>query len=257
MSACVLLEHEDTVSIIPAGMTTNLIARSKSRAFLGHGIPDSRLIEWCGIHYAEPPIGPLRLARPVPYVPKDNLEHCEDLGSAAPQRKVFAMGNRLDEDSLSLNLVRPTTEIKEALPVMFWIHGGNNDNGQSGMYNGRALVEKSIDLDMPVLWIAINYRMNGFGFLAATNLLNEGNVNLGLYDQQLALEWVQDHISAFGGDPCRVIILGESSGAGNVWAHVARAKPRSRSLFHGAILQSGSPGSLFPHGMSCLIECCD
>lgn len=107
---------------------------------------------------------------------------------------------------------------------------------------------------MPVLWIAINYRMNGFGFLAATDLLQEDNVNLGLYDQQLALEWVQEHVFAFGGDSHKVVILGESSGAANVWAQVARAKPRSKSLFHGAVLQSGSPGCLYPHGTPRLVK---
>lgn len=110
-------------------MTTDLIARSNTRAFLGHSIPESRLIEWAGIRYAEPPTGPLRFARPVPCRPKGILEDCTNIGPAAPQRKVFTTGNRIDEDCLSLNLVRPATEIKEPLPVMFWIHGGNNDNG--------------------------------------------------------------------------------------------------------------------------------
>lgn len=227
----------------------NPVAHSKSRMFIGHSIPHSELIEWTGIRYGEAPVGPLRFSRPLPYRPEEAVEYCQAVGPAAPQRKSFAMGNRISEDCLSMNLIRPSTVYSKALPVMFWIHGGNNDNGQSGMYSGRAVVEKSIVEHMPVIWIAINYRVNGFGFLASEDLLTQGNVNLGLYDQELALEWVQEHIAAFGGDNNRVIILGESSGAANAWAQIARAKPRSNPLFHGAILQSGLPGALYPHCM--------
>jgi triacylglycerol lipase len=98
---------------------------------------------------------------------------------------------------------------------MFFIHGGGNYNGQSIFYNGTALVQHSVEIEQPIIYVGINYRLGGFGFLTSPDFNDAGLSNLGLMDQRLALEWVHDQIAGFGGDPEKVTIFGESAGAAN------------------------------------------
>jgi carboxylesterase type B len=120
---------------------------------------------------------------------------------------------------LNLNILKPDTEIA-GLPVMVWIHGGGLAVGSNSelVYTGKELVRRSMKAGMPVIHVAINYRLGPFGFLSSKQLLEENGGkavgNYGLWDQRLALQFVSDHISAFGGDPNRVTIFGESAGGG-------------------------------------------
>jgi carboxylesterase type B len=118
------------------------------------------------------------------------------------------------EDCLSINVVRPAgIPHSQKLPVAVWIHGGGFSIGSSAdrIYNLSDLVNTSQQLHMPVIVASINYRLGVLGFLAGSELAAEGNVNLGLHDQRLALRWVQENIVAFGGDPENVTIFGESA----------------------------------------------
>jgi para-nitrobenzyl esterase len=120
---------------------------------------------------------------------------------------------------------------------MVWIHGGAMVRGSASIYPLQALAAQG------VVGVSLNYRLGRLGFFAHPALATEGEVpgNYGYLDQLAALEWVRDNIEAFGGDPARVTIFGESAGGGSVLVHLV--SPMSRGLFHGAILQSpGTPG---------------
>jgi len=125
--------------------------------------------------------------------------------------------------------------------VIFWIFGGAFEIGDASIYPGNVLVERSLVLDEPVIFVSHNYRLNAFGFLAGQEVQDAGLTNVGLRDQRLALEWVNQYISEFGGDPEKVIIWGESAGAYSVGAHLAWDDGNTQGLFRGAVMESGSP----------------
>ncbi|WP_421446436.1 carboxylesterase/lipase family protein, partial [Agrobacterium tumefaciens] len=142
-----------------------------------------------------------------------------------------------NEDCLFLNVYRSAAHDgqREKLPVFVWIHGGALQVGQGGDYDPSKLVNEGKSLV-----VSINYRLGVFGFLAHPDLDTEGHAfaNYGLLDQQAALRWVKQNISAFGGDPDNVTIAGESSGGNSVMAHIAA--PKSAGLFQHAIAMSGA-----------------
>jgi triacylglycerol lipase len=112
------------------------------------------------------------------------------------------------------------------------------------MYDGASLVEESISDGQPIVWVAVNYRVGGFGFMPGKEILADGSSNLGLLDQRLGLQWVADNIAAFGGDPTKVTIWGESAGAISVLDQMAlyngNITYKGNPLFRGAIMDSGS-----------------
>lgn len=103
------------------------------------------------------------------------------------------------EDCLTINVQRPGG-VKEGdnLPVVLWIYGGGFELGSTAMYDGAHVVETGVELGKPVVFVAMNYRVAGFGFLGGKEILADGSANLGLLDQRLAMEWVADNIRAFG-----------------------------------------------------------
>ncbi|KAF2671193.1 alpha/beta-hydrolase, partial [Microthyrium microscopicum] len=189
-------------------------AESPSGTFYGNS-SISTLDQFLGIPYAEPPIGNLRFSDPKPLPSNSShVYNASSYGPGCPQLSIYEEYNGLSEDCLTLNIIRPTAiKNHSSLPVLFFIHGGANLNGQSIFYNGTALVQHSISIDEPIIYVGINYRLGGFGFLNNPTFLAAGVTNLGLKDQYLALKWVHDNIKGFGGDPGKVIIFGESSGA--------------------------------------------
>jgi para-nitrobenzyl esterase len=137
------------------------------------------------------------------------------------------------EDCLFLNVYAPAAAKKA--PVMVWIHGGSNLNGSGSVYNGPAFAKSG------VVMVTINYRMGAFGFFAHPELTKAAGAkdplaNYGLMDQTAALQWVQKNISAFGGDPKKVTVFGESAGAIDIYALLGL--PSSKGLFSQAILES-------------------
>lgn len=205
----------------------------------------SNLDQFLGIPYAEPPTRNLRFANPVPYITNASQTYdATKYGPGCSQDEAFAGPNGLSEDCLTLNIIKPCGNVA-GLPVMFFIHGGGNMNGQSRYYNGTALVQHSITIEKPIIYVSINYRLAGFGFLNSPEFQKSGISNLGLKDQYTALQWVNKNIKSFGGNPDQVTIFGESSGAANVWsqAHFAYVKNESKKYFRGMITQSGAPGS--------------
>lgn len=135
------------------------------------------------------------------------------------------------EDCLYLNIFVPETD-KTNLTVMVWIHGGSFQSGSNTFFDGSILASKT-----DVIVVAINYRLNIFGFISAEDSELEGNY--GLYDQVLALKWIKDNIKNFGGNPNNIVLFGESAGGISVGYHLI--SPKSQNLFSRAILQSGNP----------------
>ncbi len=209
------------------------------------GIRSSDINKFLGIPYAASPVEARRWRPPQPYGRWHGVLKATQLGNQCPQLDFF--GNELGvEDCLFLNVYTPSVKKhdeknegrRHGLPVMVWIHGGSLVTGSGGLYDPTPLVEKG-----DVIVVTINYRLGVLGFLAHPALDAEGhlNGNYGLMDQQFALRWVQRNIAAFGGDPHRVTIFGESAGGLSVYSHLA--SPTAAGLFHRAIAQSGAYAS--------------
>jgi para-nitrobenzyl esterase len=195
-----------------------------------------------GIPYAAPPIGSLRWKPPQPVVPWEGVRVCTQYGSPCPQRKLPPPFDRdygkTSEDCLTLNIWSGSKTPDERRPVMVWIHGGGfyGGSGFQPDFDGRVLAREG------AVVVTINYRLGVFGFLAHPELTKESDHqvsgNYGLLDQIAALHWIRDNIAAFGGDPNRVTIFGESGGARSVC--FLMVSPLGKGLFQRAIVQSGS-----------------
>jgi len=127
------------------------------------------------------------------------------------------------------------------LPIVVWIYGGGFENGSTTFYDGTVVVNRSITLQQPVIYVSMNYRVSAFGFLASKEVKDARVGNLGLWDQRLALHWVQKYIHAFGGDPSKVTIWGQSAGSISVSLQMVTNGGNPEGLFRAAFMQSGSP----------------
>lgn len=196
-----------------------------------------------GVPFAQPPVGELRWRAPRPVEAWDGVRDATEFGPRAVQRFIFDdmrfRSAGVSEDCLYLNVWTPArSRGDESLPVLFYIHGGGNVGGSGDelRYDGEALAREGIVV------VTVNYRLGIFGFLSHPELSAEaeygGSGNYGHLDQVEALQWVRDNISAFGGDPNRVTIAGESAGSMAVSNHLV--SPLSRGLFAGAVGQSGA-----------------
>ncbi|HEY9264508.1 MAG TPA: carboxylesterase family protein, partial [Mycobacterium sp.] len=213
------------------------LVQTAAGAVRGLVAPDHRL--FAGIPYAAPPVGPLRWQPPKPAPPWDGERDGTRFGPRCLQdlEGDLELGRQTDEDCLSLNVWTPAENPESGparpRPVMVWIHGGAFLNGNGGMYDARRLAARG-----DIVVVTINYRLGTLGFLAHPALGAPGHVgNYGLADQQAALAWVRDNIAAFGGDPGKVTVAGESAGGMSVCDHLVA--PGSQGLFGAAIVQSG------------------
>ncbi|KAF7365209.1 Carboxylic ester hydrolase [Mycena venus] len=200
--------------------------------------------KWLGIPFAEPPVGPLRFKAPVPIAKSfDGIHNASSFGHACPQPQ---QGFKVAEDCLFLNVWRPpNTQHNSSLPVLFWIHGGGYITGSGSYRNPIPLLQRSVALNKPMIFVTANYRLNTFGFLSSASVAPE-DLNAGLLDQRQALVFVQENIRAFGGDPSKVTIWGVSAGAGSVQSHFVF--PADRPLFRAGIADSSTgPFKNSPH----------
>ena len=245
---CWLRCHFVAIVIFSAGCGMPSDATTPGPAAFSHGEPvavtggeitgvlidtSPEVLAFKGIPYAAPPTGDLRWRPPQPVVAWAGVRDGSAPGSVCMQSGV--QDGSQSEDCLFLNVWAPQTH-DPPRPVMVWIHGGGFFNGAGSLptYDGTHFAEKGVVL------VSINYRLNVFGFLAHPALSDESphgaSGNYGLMDVVAALEWVQDNIDAFGGDPNRVTIFGESAGAGAVMS--VMLMPQSAGLFHRAIAES-------------------
>jgi len=195
-----------------------------------------------GIPYAKPPVGPLRFRAPEPAPAWKGVREAVAFGPSAPQNPMMLPlpgmdVGAMDEDCLYLNVYTPAPDGGRR-PVLVWIHGGGFviGSGSQSIYDGSRLARRG-----DVVVVTINYRLGPLGFLHLADLcpgLEGAAGNCGIRDQVLALEWVRDHIEAFGGDPGNVTIFGESAGGMSVGTLLGT--PSARGLFQRAIAQSGA-----------------
>lgn len=202
-----------------------------------------------GIPYAKPPEGELRFKNPEPHPGWEGEFDATSEGAMCVQEMTLVprfhsipMG---EENCLFLNVHTPEINPTKKLPVLVWIYGGAFQMGDSGnMTYGPYYL-----MDRDVVYVNLNYRLGVLGFLSFETPSLSGN--FGLKDQQLALQWVKDNIESFGGDSNSITVFGESAGAASVHYHLL--SPKSRGLFHKAIMQSGSafcPWALIPPGIA-------
>lgn len=154
----------------------------------------------------------------------------------------WVLGNPVSEDCLTLNVIRPSGA-GENLPVAVWIYGGGGYEGGSldPRYNLSFIVQQSTYAQVPFIGVSINYRVQAWGFIFGQEVLDAGVANMGFKDQRLALYWVQENIAAFGGDPSKVTIWGESAGASGVGVQMIAYGGRDDNLFRAGIAESGGP----------------
>ncbi len=201
-----------------------------------------------GIPFAAPPVGNLRWKAPQAVVPWQDVKPCTAFGPSPMQADPvpFSMWTEefiipkkpMSEDCLYLNVWSSAKKNTESRPVVVWIYGGGFMSGGTAvpLYDGEALAKKGI------IVVSINYRVGIFGFFAHPELSAESghnaSGNYGLLDQVAALQWVQQNIAAFGGNPNNVTIMGQSAGSMSVSCLVA--SPLAKGLFKKAIAQSGA-----------------
>jgi para-nitrobenzyl esterase len=210
---------------------------------VAQGVPEaSGITSYKGIPYAAAPVGKLRWAAPQPAAKWKGVRKADHFGARCMQLPLFGdmvfRSDGVSEDCLFLNVWTPAKSPKEKLPVLVYFYGGGfaAGDGSEPRYDGASMAAKGI------VTLTVNYRLNVFGFLAHPELTSESphkaSGNYGLMDQAAALQWVKQNIAAFGGDPSRVTIAGESAGSFSVSAQMIN--PQAKGLIAGAIGESGS-----------------
>ena len=199
---------------------------------------------WRSIPYAQAPVGRLRFRAPLPAQPWSGVRHCHGFTNCAPQQRRYTLVGvgryqPMSEDCLTLNVVAPEQPSEEPLPVMVFIHGGGYIMGSSAtpLYDGAALARRGC------VYVSVNYRLGVLGCVDLSSLSTPDitiDSNLYLRDLVLALQWVQDNVAEFGGDPGNVTIFGESAGA--CITATLLAVPTAKGLFARAISESPASG---------------
>ncbi|MGV0813061.1 carboxylesterase/lipase family protein [Mycolicibacterium boenickei] len=216
------------------------------------GTDDGTVRQWLGIRYAAAPVGEFRWRAPQPPARWAEVADATSRGPVCPQitdpRLPIDLGGRQGEDSLVLNVWAPTgTGAGNAKPVMVWVHGGAYvlGSGSQPLYDGAVLAAEG-----DAVIVTVNYRLGPFGFLDLSEFNGHPaakglrfDTNLGLRDVLFALQWVRDNITAFGGDPGRVTLFGESAGGGIVTTLLT--SPAAEGLFSAAIAQSSPATSVY------------
>jgi para-nitrobenzyl esterase len=219
-------------------------AQGDVQGFVANGVLNFR-----NIPYAAPPVGALRFAPPAPPADRAGLRDATAHGPIAPQppsRLRAAMGDfsrPQSEDCLTLTIATPAVTGRR--PVIVWLHGGAYFTGAGSLdwYDGAHLAR-----DGDAVFVGVNYRLGAFGFL---HLPGVAEGNMALADMVAALRWVRANIAAFGGDPARVTVMGQSAGAHAIM--LLLRLPETEGLFHRAILQSPPP-PMAPHGTALATE---
>ncbi len=241
----ILLGH----SLIP-GLTIGRTAMTRQGRLEGVPGRDGAITVYRGVAYAAPPVGELRWRAPQPPAAWEGVRQAAKFSPSCIQTIVnerkpwtheFMSHDTISEDCLYLNIWTPVrqagAQAGAKLPVFVYIHGGgfSEGSGSVAVYDGEGLAKQGL------VMVTLNYRLGVFGFLAHPGLTRESgreaSGNYGLLDCLAALKWIRENIAAFGGDPGRVTLAGQS--AGSMAVHALVASPLAKGLFHGAIAESG------------------
>src|SRR6476646_6065114 len=222
--------------------------RAKTENGVLEGVDESGIKTFKGVPFAAPPVGALRWKEPQPVQNWSGVRKADKFGPRAMQLPIFGdmnfRSNGMSEDCLYLNIWTPAKTGNEHLPVLVYFYGGGfmAGDGSEPRYDGESMARRGI------VAVTVNYRLGIFGFFAHPALTkesaNHSSGNYGLLDQTAALKWVQKNIAAFGGDPGKITIAGESAGSFSVSAQMA--SPLSKNIIAGAIGESGSLLGLNP-----------
>jgi para-nitrobenzyl esterase len=216
--------------------------RVKTANGIVEGVNESGIKMFKGIPFGAPPIGDLRWREPQPVQNWTGIRKTNHFGPRAMQLPIYSdmvfRSDGMSEDCLYLNVWSPAKTGNEHLPVLVYFYGGGFSAGDGSelRYDGESMARTGI------VTVTVNYRLSVFGFFAHSELTKESphhsSGNYGLLDQNAALQWVQKNIVAFGGDPKKITIAGESAGSSSVNAQMA--SPLSKNMIAGAIGESGS-----------------
>ncbi|KAI3332170.1 alpha/beta-hydrolase [Xylariaceae sp. AK1471] len=249
--------------------TTGPAVRIRNGSYEGIHLPLFKQDIFLGIPYAQDTGGVNRFRVPQSLNETwDGVRQAKVYGPACPDQQVAVDGQfGMSEDCLSINIVRPSgTGLGEnesengeeekgggkvrKFPVLLWIHGGSYQAGTSALsnYNLTFLVQRSVDIRLPVVAASINYRKGGWGNMYSREIQGSGNTNLALRDMRKALAWIQENIGAFGGDASSVTIWGESAGSFAVGQLLMSYGGRTDGLFHRSIQESGSAATAWYNG---------
>ncbi|HEX5227900.1 MAG TPA: carboxylesterase family protein [Bryobacteraceae bacterium] len=231
------------VQLLPAAIDTPVRIDSGLVSGVSGTNPDVRVFR--GIPYAAPPIGNLRWRAPEPVAHWDGVRKADEFGAMCMQPAFrggaappSATPPKMSEDCLFLNVWTAAASASDRRPVMVWIHPGGYQTGSGATpgYDGEALAKKGVVL------VTINYRLGVFGFFSHPELTAESehhaSGNYAFMDQVAALEWVHNNIAAFGGDPQRVTVFGDSAGSSSI--SNLMGSPRAKGLFQRAVGESGA-----------------
>jgi carboxylesterase type B len=239
------------VHAAPTTFTVGEAVKTTSGIAKGHPHKNfPQISEYLGIRYGQPTSGNLRFAKPVRYASSETFmadkygDDCPGVlsnpppGIMADLAVLMQNGTKASEDCLTLNIFTKPQTGEKAKAVMLWIYGGGFALGDSTtpLYDGGLLAD-----EQDVVIVTFNYRLHVFGFPGGPNGTDQ---NVGLLDQRLAAEWVRDNIAAFGGDPKRITLFGESAGAGSVDMYSYAWAEDPDPIANGFIPQSGSAGAL-------------
>lgn len=226
------------------GQTKNdsIVLQVKIKDGVLEGINASGIKIFMGVPFAQPPVGNLRWREPQPLKPWGGIRKADHFGPRAMQLPLFSdmkfRSDGVSEDCLYLNIWTPAKKEDDKLPVLVYFYGGGlvAGDGSEYRYDGESMARRGI------VTVTVNYRLSVFGFFSHPELTKESphkaSGNYGFLDQAAALKWVQQNISAFGGDSGKITIAGESAGSFSVSAQMA--SPLSRNIIAGAIGESGS-----------------
>jgi para-nitrobenzyl esterase len=222
------------------------VAPVKTEGGLVQGLAEDNLTVYKGIPFAAPPVGALRWRAPQPAPKWESVRTADQFAPGCMQSMGGPPPGGMSEDCLHLNVWTPAKSPRDRVPVLVWIYGGGFNGGATSIpvYSGEKLARRGVVL------VSIAYRVGVFGFYAYPELSAESphrvSGNYGLLDMIAGLQWIQRNIAAFGGDPKRVTIFGES--AGGIAVSMLCASPLAKGLFTGAISESG--GSFGPSSRS-------
>nr|UVK78555.1 carboxylesterase [Anoplophora glabripennis] len=225
------------------------IKQGKLKGYIRTDIDGGQIVSFVGVPYAKPPVGQLRFKAPLPPEPWEGIKDVTEDGNNCYAKDLILKTVVGSEDCLNLNVfTKSLLDSNAALkPVMVFLHGGGFLSGSNkpDMYGPDFLLTQDVVLVVP------NYRLGALGFLSSDDVTIGVPGNAGLKDQLLALQWVQENIRNFNGDPNNVTIFGESAGSASV--HYLVLSPRAKGLFHKAVLQSGTALNSWAHGQQVMV----